>query len=99
MIPEYLLPHSVTRERETADGVWGGAITSSTTIKHVRIEPQVGRTWGLTADMPMIRARLFANVADIVAGDRIVYDSVTYTVQNVRKLYGFIYDHMECDLT
>jgi hypothetical protein len=49
--------------------------------------------------MPMIRARLFANVADIVAGDRIVYDSVTYTVQNVRKLYSFTYDHMECDLT
>ena len=99
MIPEYLLPHTVTRIRETVADEWGGVTSSSVSIPHTRIEPQTGRTWGLTADMPMIRARLFANDADINEGDRITFDGVTYTVQTVRKLYGFTYDHMECDLT
>lgn len=98
MIPDHLLPHSVTRTRETRNDAWGAVSSASINIDHVRVEPQTGRTWGLTGDMPLIRGRLFANDADIIEGDRITFDGVTYTVQAVKKLYGFTYDHMECDL-
>lgn len=99
MIPLYLLPHTVTRERVIQVDAWGATDVQTVTVPNVRIEPQTGRKWGMTADLPEIKARLFANDPDIIReGDRITFEGVTYTVKTVAKLYGFDFDHLECDL-
>lgn len=101
MIPAYLLPHTVTRIRETVMDEWGGVTSTSAVIPHTRVEPQTGRTWGLTADSEELKARLFCNDDLFKPDDRVTFGDETYTVKNVKKCYGFDGakpDHIECDL-
>jgi hypothetical protein len=101
MIPAYLLPHTVVRTREIQLDAWGAVTSQSVTIPQVRIEPQTGRQWGLTADSTELKARLFCNGELFKPGDRVTFGDETYTVKDVRKYYGFEGHephHIECDL-
>ena len=101
MIPAYLLPHTVVRIREIQADAWGAVTSQNVTIPQVRIEPQTGRQWGLTADSEELKARLFCNNDLFKPKDRVTFGDETYTVKDVKKCYGFDGgrpDHIECDL-
>jgi|TARA_Y100000114_G_C11679142_1_gene287724 hypothetical protein len=94
-----LLQHSATRSSLQGMSAYGEVFDTSESIK-CRIEPQSKRVSTEEANEVLASAKMYAEKDQTLeVGDKIIFDSVTYFVLQVNKIYGLSnVSHIEADL-
>ena len=94
-----LLQHSATRSSLQGMSAYGEVFDTSESIK-CRIEPQSKRVSTEEANEVLASAKMHAEKDQTLeVGDKIIFDSVTYFVLQVNKIYGLSnVSHIEADL-
>ena len=94
-----LLQHSATRSSLQGMSAYGEVFDTSESIK-CRIEPQSKRVSTEEANEVLASAKMDAEKDQTLeVGDKIIFDSVTYFVLQVNKIYGLSnVSHIEADL-
>jgi hypothetical protein len=94
-----LLKHSATRSSLQGMSAYGEVFDTSESIK-CRIEPQSKRVSTEEANEVLASAKMYAEKDQTLeVGDKIIFDSVTYFVLQVNKIYGLSnVSHIEADL-
>lgn len=93
-IPKFLLIHSATLKKESAENVWGKKTNTSTSLSSVRFEPVNVRHWNVQEGLPEATVRMFFDCRNSVpfgmafdTGDVITFNSRDYTITSVSSLY------------
>ena len=94
-----LLQHSATRSSLQGMSAYGEVFDTSESIK-CRIAPQSKRVSTEEANEVLASAKMYAEKDQTLeVGDKIIFDSVTYFVLQVNKIYGLSnVSHIEADL-
>ena len=94
-----LLQHSATRSSLQGMSAYGEVFDTSESIK-CRIEPESKRVSTEEANEVLASAKMYAEKDQTLeVGDKIIFDSVTYFVLQVNKIYGLSnVSHIEADL-
>jgi hypothetical protein len=94
-----LLQHSATRSSLQGMSAYGEVFDTSESIR-CRIEPQSKRVSTEEANEVLASAKMYAEKDQTLeVGDKIIFDSVTYFVLQVNKIYGLSnVSHIEADL-
>ena len=94
-----LLQHSATRSSLQGMSAYGEVFDTSESIK-CRIEPQSKRVSTEEANEVLASAKMYAEKDQTLeVGDKIIFDSVTYFVLQVNKIYGLSnVSNIEADL-
>ena len=94
-----LLQHSATRSSLQGMSAYGEVFDTSESIK-CRIEPQSKRVSTEEANEVLASAKMYAEKDQTLeVGAKIIFDSVTYFVLQVNKIYGLSnVSHIEADL-
>ena len=93
-IPKFLLIHSATLKKESAENVWGKKTNTSTSLSGVRFEPVNVRHWNVQEGLPEATVRMFFDCHNSApagtvfdTGDVITFNSRDYKITNVSSLY------------
>lgn len=94
-----LLQHQATRSSLQGMSAYGEVFDTSETIR-CRIEPSSKRVTTEEANETLASAKLYAEKdQELQVGDKILFDSITYYVLQVNKIYGLSnITHIEADL-